>query len=1053
MKPIKLVMSAFGSYAGVETVDFEKIRNGLFLITGDTGAGKTTLFDAVAFALYGETSGGKRDGGMMRSQYASDASDTYVELEFQTKGGRYGIRRSPAYGRRSRKKNREGTYTLTQVPAKVSLTLPDGSEFPGNLRETNQKIQEIVGVDRSQFLQIAMIAQGEYLKLLHASSKERKEIFGRIFDTGLYFRIQQQLKEWDKSLWVTLEDKRKLYEHDLDRIRCVPGSSLEATWMEVRAHSNSGEEGMIQVAKAIVEESGVREDAIRSREGLLQEELRKSQYERKQAEEVNTLLDKRDAARKRCRELAEGREEYSSRKTRLKRARSAAAVAGQEAVWMRTNGELCHTSRSVKELAGCSEKLFSEYKQTEADAAVADSELKTARPEILAGITRLEDALPRYDQWQVKRSEWKSAKRTEDKIKELAEALRAETEELRESKRVLSEEQEQLSDSLQKVQEWSYKVQTLKRQEEEAKRLLQRGEDLRQKREMCDSRQKATVRAEREFSEALRRYEEYSRGFVAIQAGILAENLREGEPCPVCGSVTHPQKAVLGAQSVTEAQVEEARELREKADQRMRTASAQSAQAAAEYESLFGVYREGAGRLLGSVESGAEHMQEALKDFLKDSQRERMACQDHLGSCQQRTRREKECREELLAVRERLEKAEEERSRWEEERNEQRLVVQKLQAESERLAALLPYAKRKQTEEQLRSFTEKLTKLEEQAARLREKLEGISQKRAQNAGRQAAEQKKLEQLKIQEKAEREAFCNALSRQGFSDEEDFHSACCSQEETERLETECQAYEAELARAAAAQGQYEEQTAGLERRDTEKILKRESVTAGELEEQKRELLKAASLHSVNREAYDSVIRIKKDRKKVEEEYQTVHLLYQTANGKLRESVGLDFQTYVQRQYFKHMIQAANRRLLYMNNERFMLQCRELDALGRQGEVGLDLDIYSLETDTSRDVKTLSGGESFMAALSMALGMADVIQNTAGNVQIDAMFIDEGFGSLDEESRGRAVSILKELAGGRRMIGIISHVTELKEQMDRKLVVEKTNRGSRVRWELDG
>lgn len=198
---------------------------------------------------------------------------------------------------------------------------------------------------------------------------------------------------------------------------------------------------------------------------------------------------------------------------------------------------------------------------------------------------------------------------------------------------------------------------------------------------------------------------------------------------------------------------------------------------------------------------------------------------------------------------------------------------------------------------------------------------------------------------------------------------------------------------------------------------------------------------------------MIRIKKDRKKVEEEYQTVHLLYQTANGKLGGSVGLDFQTYVQRQYFKQMIQAANRRLVYMNSERFMLQCRELDALGRQGEVGLDLDIYSLETDTTRDVKTLSGGESFMAALSMALGMADVIQNTAGNVQIDAMFIDEGFGSLDEESRGRAVSILKELAEGRRMIGIISHVTELKEQMDRKLVVEKTNKGSRVRWELDG
>ncbi|WP_243009218.1 SbcC/MukB-like Walker B domain-containing protein [Clostridium sp. AM58-1XD] len=187
----------------------------------------------------------------------------------------------------------------------------------------------------------------------------------------------------------------------------------------------------------------------------------------------------------------------------------------------------------------------------------------------------------------------------------------------------------------------------------------------------------------------------------------------------------------------------------------------------------------------------------------------------------------------------------------------------------------------------------------------------------------------------------------------------------------------------------------------------------------------------------------------REKLEKEYQTVHLLYQTANGKLSGTAGLDFQTYIQRQYFKQMIQAANKRLKFMADGRFFLKCRELEDLGRQGEVGLDLDIYSMETDRIRDVKTLSGGESFMAALSMALGMADVIQNAAGNVRLDTMFIDEGFGSLDEESRMRAVRVLQDLAGEKRLIGIISHVTELKDQMERKLIVWKDEKGSHIRW----
>lgn len=233
MKPLKVIMSAFGSYAGVETVDFERLDHGIFLITGDTGAGKTTIFDAVAFALFGETSGQKRDGSMMRSHYAADETETSVRLLFEEKGGIYEITRSPAYSRVSKRKNKDGQYGVIQAPPRAELKLADGQEFQGSIREINQKIQEILGVDYGQFSQICMIAQGDYVKLLHASSKERKDIFARIFNTGIYGRIQLKLKERNHKLYGRLEDNRKLCAHELANVTPPEEETLARRWQEL----------------------------------------------------------------------------------------------------------------------------------------------------------------------------------------------------------------------------------------------------------------------------------------------------------------------------------------------------------------------------------------------------------------------------------------------------------------------------------------------------------------------------------------------------------------------------------------------------------------------------------------------------------------------------------------------------------------------------------------------------------------------------------------------------------------------------------------------------
>ncbi len=233
MKPIKLTMSAFGSYRGVERIDFTGIQNGCFLITGDTGAGKTTIFDAVTYALYGRTSGGKRDGNMMRSQYADSETDTYVEFQFLYRDQEYTVRRNPEYLRPSKRKNADGTIKFVKETAKISLILPDGSEFQGKKKEIDLKIEEIIGLDVNQFTQIAMIAQGDFLKLLHAESKERKQIFSKIFHTRIFWKIQDTLKEQAKGLYIQLEKNSMDCRREMERVQIAQDDEKNDVWKQL----------------------------------------------------------------------------------------------------------------------------------------------------------------------------------------------------------------------------------------------------------------------------------------------------------------------------------------------------------------------------------------------------------------------------------------------------------------------------------------------------------------------------------------------------------------------------------------------------------------------------------------------------------------------------------------------------------------------------------------------------------------------------------------------------------------------------------------------------
>lgn len=940
MRPQKLIMSAFGSYAEKEIIDFSQMEGGVFLITGDTGAGKTTIFDAIAYALFDRTSGGKRDGMMMRSQYASPQTPTFVEFTFSYQGEVYCVRRNPSYARPSKRKNKEGERTATMEDASVSLTMPDGREYPGRIKEINEKIVEILGVGKEQFVQVAMIAQGEFLRLLHASSKERKEIFGRIFDTAVYERLQRILREKSKALYGKLEDNRKLCLHEIQGVQCTEESAFFNQWEECREKLETNFEQIQAVLAQVIEEQAGQETKLRARETELMKQQEEQNFKLRQAEEINRLFAQAQDAEKQIQER----------------------------------------ERQLEEL---------EKRQEECRKLCAEMEERTARqmPALMEELAELKGMMPKYV-----------------RLEEITRSVEDSGQKRQSAEQELKRRQEELADTESEIQKLEKTVEELQAETSGLPELVQQEKQLAEKRnllaEMRQTRerweksrdahhkgQEKIKRLSRAYQEKSREHDRKYQRFIEEQAGFLAQELREGEPCPVCGSREHPQKAVFSEEAVTKQEIDQAKQARDLADKKLQEYREEFQKVQEEVERQTALLMRDGQRMFGE---GFEVS--VIEPALLETEKSCEENFDKLEKCRKKAKQLKGQQEKLDRDRKCAATLREQLERWKEEQFQATLSYEKAEQARKDLLAGLSYASEKEAKKQLAKCEKQKQELE--------------------AGR--------------DKAEREF---RTIRENLA----AHRAALEEQKKNRQ-------------------LMERQMEGKEPAETEKLLEtveKLKQQAQVLEEEKRKLFTAEER---NREAKELLVSLQKERENLKERYQMVGNLERTANGNLAGQARIDLQTYVQRRYFKYMIGEANRRLVKMNGEQFMLQCRELQNLGKQGEVGLDLDVYDLVTDKVRDVKTLSGGESFLAALAMALGMADVIGRTAGRIHMDTMFIDEGFGSLDEEARNRAIGILNELAGETRLVGIISHVSELKEQMDRKLVVTKSDRGSHVRWVMD-
>ena len=926
MKPLKLTMSAFGSYAGKNVIDFTGQQQGIFLITGDTGAGKTTIFDAITYALYNQTSGGERNGNMMRSQYAQPETETYVELEFLYRGQTYRVRRNPDYKITKTLKN--GKIREQKVPHSVELTMPDGTVFPEKKNATDAKIIEILGLTADQFSQIVMIAQGDFLKLLYTKSDERKMIFSKLFRTDIYWKIQENLRRKSMEMDERIQENDRAFEQEKSRIIPLPESE-ELPLDELV-------ERLRERLKDALKEQNLRRANV--------EELNKkiTKYE-----EINKLFVSLEKIRQTGKELEARQAESKERRQQIENARKADKVLVAEQQNLRQQQEVEQSAQAIAKMTETlanDQEMFETLKTQQQEAeAKQKREAADTQKKMLA----LEQSFPSYEALQNARAEEQQAKKVWEDLGKTSE------ESFHKKKAGIAALKEQQ-----------------KRQEQ-----------------VVEQTKKNWEQTSLSASESAKHYEHMYEAFLKEQAGILAENLSAGCPCPVCGSTVHPDPAKLSDHAVTELEVEQAKKTRAAAEEKRDLAYA-----------AFEAEKTEKQKLAQAVEK--EEADFVLAQTIAKQQR-------------------KEAEQNYVS----------------------------LQKTAEQIREKLVYPSLAEAKKQYAAMQKALEAAEQEIAKKRQKVSELAEAMNTLKGQKLAEEENQKTAKkLAAKTEKE-YAKLLEKSGFVSEETYHLAILPERSRSKLEREEKEYESQCLRQQSEQKLLEKQVSGKTYTDTTELNEQLKAEKQALKEAEKTYMELHTAYENDRSVLQNCAVYLEKGKKLESEDQVIKSLSKTANGRLSGSAKIDFETYIQRQYFKQIIHEANKRLLTMSNHQFILKLKEEANTGRKTNEGLDLSVYSLVTDSERDVKTLSGGESFLAALAMALGLSDIVERSAGAIHPDMMFIDEGFGTLDEQTLHAAMQALSELAGSSRLVGIISHVGVLRESIEKQVLIHKSPDGSSI------
>lgn len=1091
MKPIKLVMSAFGPFRGVVEVPFAEFgSSGLFLINGDTGAGKTTIFDAISFALYGNASGENRTTDCFRSDFADDDEKTYVELTFLHKNKEYTVLRNPNY-----KRNKKRGMGTTEEKPNATLTMPDGSVITGYAQVT-ETITELLGIDWKQFKQISMIAQGEFLELLTADSNTRGLIFRKVFGTQIYDLIQKKLKEQASKLKYQCEDIDKSILQFLDGILCSDDNANKQAIDEWKKSKDINQvPKMMELLSILIQDDRAEYDRWMMENDRLAGEIAKKATEYAKAEHINQLLAGLRTAEEDYRKLINKEDEIKNQEERYALAEKALhIVKPAEDIYQRLKRELMNLTAEISQ--GKDEKvrleekrniLIEDYRQKEAN--------KPRITEIATQINWLNVELQKYAVIAEQENEKASYENHKQKLENQIAELTA-------TKETLTKEQEEKQTKLNQYGSIDKDMALCDTQ------LYRTGETINHLNKLLSDIQilltekDDLVRLQQEYRYIEAEYQQQNHDYIEMegrflreQAGILAASLESGKPCPVCGSTEHPSKATmtLGAPSYEE--LKGAKANVEKTHNAWMAASSKCEQQKTKIGMLERALRENSVVLseaeVSIKESDAVELIIEINEEIAAGKVGGSFDQYTLSDLNEMTRdkleRMAEFKESLMQSKARLQKFEERKKLCMSRLDEIKLSMQSLEENlsnhkeqlsrvSNTLSALvgtidtlkkdLKYSSKEEAESARNKLKEESEKLQNELAMAEEAYRNCEQMLG-NTTAVLTENEKKYGLKLEEyKEAKEELKQKLVLCGFIEDRNNLDIASSEDDNQAMKTGYDRYkinlitEEELTELRKQIDLYykskenlEEkieqlklETKDQEEKDLELIIQEQKDLNRRKEDCEEKIKYIYSRLSNNEEICRQVKEQYKEQEKVRQEYLTYSDLSKTANGELAGKSKIAFEQYVQAFYFDKVIHEANKRFYQMSNNQYVLMRKE-DPSNLRNATGLELEVMDYYTGKSRSIKSLSGGESFKAALSLALGLSDVIQSFAGGIEVDAMFVDEGFGSLDSDSLEQAIETLNSLTNGNRLVGIISHVSELKDRIDKKIIIEKSMEGSKL------
>lgn len=907
MRPLKITMSAFGPYAGEVTLDMQKLgKSGIYLITGDTGAGKTTVFDAISYALYGEASGNYRENTTLRSKYASADTPTFVELEFEYNNEIYKINRNPEYPRPN--KRGEG---FTKQSANAELVMPDGSVIT-KIKEVSAKVEEIIGINKNQFSQIAMIAQGDFRKLLNCETNERSKIFRKIFKTEPYHNIEIKLSSLFNELKRNREKEKSGIEQYINQLKCNENDTLSLE-LEMAKSGDVLIEDVIKLAGEIINKDTL--------------EYTKTQ---KNIESINEEIEKINSNIK--------------------------LYENQEA----TKKAYAKASAKLEELKTKRNECEKAYKSAEAQRERLD--------DLTRKINLINSKMPKYDE----------LKSLENSINEKTQSFEKSNNSLKLKQQeitLLEKEIDEKSKALEEVKGADLLVQKLTVQKEEINKKAEALKELKTEIDRCKTEQKNLKNAQSFAKSALDEYgaleNEYNQIYIAFfneQAGIIADELKDGEPCPVCGSTSHPNLARKSENAPSQADVESAQNLVKKAQEIADKARDTASALKSRFDEIAANVKSAAKKLFGTDDNVFDNYNSNINALKK----------------------EYDCTLALLKT-----------------ANEKLNLYQKLDKE--------------------------IPKIQEKQKSLSDEISTLNTQKASDEAFISENTKRVTSIKSELDFKSADLAKDKLKEYTNLSNDIKNAIeKSKNDFDDIKSKYDTQKGTKASLENALKEFKEiDLASL----NEKSLK--------LNEYKKDIDKTAkSLYSrieSNKLLVDNISKKRDILKGYDDKYVWLKALSETANGDISGKEKITLETFVQMTYFDSIIRKANIRLLTMSDGQYEL-VRRSDAETLKKNEGLALDVIDHFNGSSRSVSTLSGGESFMASLCLALGLSDEIQSSNGGIKLDTMFVDEGFGSLDGEALDRALSALTSLSQGNRLVGIISHVDALRDRIDNKIVITK-------------